>query len=198
MTDVLGEVLDEARRIGNQYPQDDARDLAEKILDGADTQVLYRLALAQVAQVITDARGKTRRDVEKGTSEHESAQRRNMNQRGAYNERRTAREKYGTTDAKELHDIAVREAQAAIQEVASSMHFEITNELLSTSVRFGDNTSLTWGEMTAGDHQRRIDYLSNQYIYTNLEDCARHEYAITKLQTEGVRTLGDLPNDKRL
>ena len=92
---------------------------------------------------------------------------------------------------KEIDDEFTRGIQKILDDVASKIRLEVTEELLSSVFALGDGRRVTWGEATVDDHKTRIVMLENQMIGTG-QTASLHMKAIEMIQSNGVMKLADV------
>jgi hypothetical protein len=84
-----------------------------------------------------------------------------------------------------------REIDAALQEYADHIRFEVTAELLDTVFATGDGTRVSWREATVAQHEDRIDMLTKMIAGTS-ETAAMHMRAVEMIKDAGVDCLGQI------
>lgn len=77
-----------------------------------------------------------------------------------------------------------------MDEYASAIRLEVTEELLASTFALGDGRQVTWGEATVEDHKTRIKLLETNAV-KNLETAAKHQAAINMLEEAAASTLSD-------
>lgn len=193
--------------------EDDARELASKLLRATSREFLHSVA---VKHLVAAARDESRRRalvVERGASRAGSSPRGQADpedglwkgrfRHGVLNKRTGAArngcdcavcEGARTRDA-QIYLTCFEEATGKMarifEDLSTQMRMQWTEDLLGTPFALPGGDRVTWGSATVAQHRERVEMFKGQ-VAAGTEGAARHLAAIRDIETLGVGCLGEV------
>lgn len=193
---IRGQAIDMCRR----KPEVSAAQLAREALAGAPVPVLRDMARGYlISEIESDRRARTRK-IEK-LSDYQMERRERIREQRKANAQRRKQEKaeeiatHGRllTDEEKI-DRSWDKIFQAMTDFQDHVRLKVTAELLASSFKLGDGTSVTWGQATVRQHQQREDMLLKDAGGT-IETAARHKAARGMIEEAGVTCLAEIPRE---